>query len=819
MNKKKAANSERESLPGNLARISLKQDGAPREGSHEKRPETASSKSSHASRGHEKHNGGVSQDSRNGTRSNLSGNSNLVDTQQHGPSQDHQSTQRPGFESRNTQPGGAEWRNVGDVRSFAQPMQESRPFNQNQRFEQTQTESSFPAGVAVGPGQQRSRTMPSRVAEACTSPGPQGGRYGQLAWQEPDFTASYHSPEGRTYPPNASIRSSDLNPIMSSGPNSTGYIPYHNYGDHQNARPLQRLPHSKQESYGELFDSYYYTPQDNRLTQTQSGGSHHQQVFEDHTQNFGAMPEESSVQKQGTTDQYFRAHAQQRAPGVPPTSVYPSNGNAKASYRQPDFAVKAHRSRSQPDLREHYQPKEIWDNGFDFGLTGEVRNVALVPPRMNQFKPQSGPQPDPRYNRAELSNSGGSHSGQYQDLPTRTMNGEVNGAGLPYDHTARLPDGRMRENGQANTHPYMGLHNNGPPRQNSLPGIPKQNPRDNERSVSGQGRDPGFNASPASRTGPTSPPAGLPSNPDALPPHPAPVRPGLMQQSVVNQNPKPPPVRRYSGGSSSVQPMPGHISNQAPKPVPVRQYHGGPSPLQQAGVTQQNVPPISSKDGETSAAVTQEELERLRQAVKANPSDQKTQLILAKKMVEAAAVLADEGGRADPKTKNKNREKYIFDAHKLVKKLAYGGYPEAMFYLADCHGRGLLGLEPDTKEAFNLYQSAAKAGHAQSAYRVAVCCEMGQEEGGGTRRDPLKAIQWYKRAATLGDTPAMYKMGMIQLKGLLGQPKNPREAVGWLKRAAERADEENPHALHELVSSSNRGVNCNCLTWDIGASV
>ncbi|KAI1043030.1 hypothetical protein LB505_007909 [Fusarium chuoi] len=44
----------------------------------------------------------------------------------------------------------------------------------------------------------------------------------------------------------------------------------------------------------------------------------------------------------------------------------------------------------------------------------------------------------------------------------------------------------------------------------------------------------------------------------------------------------------------------------------------------------------------------------------------------------------------------------------------------------------------------------------------------------------------------------MYKVGMILLKGLLGQPKNPREAVGWLKRAAERADGENPHALHEL---------------------
>jgi TPR repeat protein len=161
-------------------------------------------------------------------------------------------------------------------------------------------------------------------------------------------------------------------------------------------------------------------------------------------------------------------------------------------------------------------------------------------------------------------------------------------------------------------------------------------------------------------------------------------------------------------------------------------------------------------------------------------------------------VLADEGGRADAKTTAKNRERYIFEAHKLVQKLVKQGYPEAMFYLADCHGQGLLGLAPDPKEAFNLYQSAAKLNHAQSAYRTAVCCEMGMEEGGGTRRDPMKAMTWYKRAASLADTAGMYKLGMILLKGLLGQPRNPREAISWLKRAAERADEDNPHALHEL---------------------
>ena len=208
--------------------------------------------------------------------------------------------------------------------------------------------------------------------------------------------------------------------------------------------------------------------------------------------------------------------------------------------------------------------------------------------------------------------------------------------------------------------------------------------------------------------------------------------------------------------------------------------------------------PPPAKRASVPHPVTHDELNRLRNAFKLTPQDQKTGLLLAKKLVEAASILADEGGRADARTRNKNREKFIFEAHKIVKKLVSNGYPDAMFYLADCYGQGLLGLEVDTKEAFALYQSAAKAGHAASAYRTAVCCEMGNEEGGGTRRDPLKAVQWYKRAAALGDTPAMYKMGMILLKGLLGQPKNIGEAVNMLKRAADRADEDNPHALHEL---------------------
>ena len=272
-------------------------------------------------------------------------------------------------------------------------------------------------------------------------------------------------------------------------------------------------------------------------------------------------------------------------------------------------------------------------------------------------------------------------------------------------------------------------------------------------------------------------------NPDALPQHPTPVRPGLLHS--------------ISATSPSI------------KPTPVRQYHNIPSPVGRPKLSHGPILACGMENIDRSLSVSLEELQLLRQTVQSNPNDYESQLLLAKKMVEAASVLVDESGHADVKTRAKNRERYILDAHKLVKKLISSGYVEAMFYLADCYGKGALGLAPDVKEAFSLYQSAAKGGHAQSAYRVAVCCEVGQEDGGGTKRDPAKAIQWYRRAATLGDTPAMYKMGMIQLKGLLGQPRNSREAILWLKRAAERADEDNPHALHELVSFWS------CFTSDI----
>lgn len=277
------------------------------------------------------------------------------------------------------------------------------------------------------------------------------------------------------------------------------------------------------------------------------------------------------------------------------------------------------------------------------------------------------------------------------------------------------------------------------------------------------------------------------SNPDALPAHPVPIRAGLVGQ----------------------QQQPQRQSTNAQRPPPVRQYNSDQS--RNSLESQHSIAQRSMDQRRSSAPhpVTHDELNRLRKAWKDKPTDDATGLKLAKKLVEAASVLADENGTADKRARDKNKEKFVLEAHKIIKKLAQQQYGEAMFYLADCYGQGQLGLQVDTKEAFTLYQGAAKAGHAPSAYRTAVCCEMGHEEGGGTKRDPLKAVQWYRRAAALGDTPALYKMGMILLKGLLGQQKNQGEAINMLQRAANQADRDNPHALHELALIYEQPANGN----------
>ena len=646
----------------------------------------------------------------------------------------------------------------------------------------------------------RSNTMPAELSEAAARPRNQPTPVAPTDWQEPGPVASYYGPEDRGYTPTSTSRE---RPFDQRRAKSDEKRPYgHAAVPNRVLNASQK--HTPQDTLGEVFDNYYDDSVQTHDNPSRAFNSNHYRGMGDEEMpNFDAVPDSAASHRRGLTiDKHLQPHPGRREfPPVPPEHEY----GGRSDYRN-DAGGQVPRSRSQPNLKDRRSPRDQ-HNGFDFGVPASSIGQPEASNQRNDYHYDNMPQ---SADREHFPRNGRNLGGRNEiGNPRDNWNAPPpNSEARPRMYQDRGPSGRPYHppyNERAYDQTPSGYQNSSQPRQlrsppprdggfqqplNRPPGA-RPSPTDRnmdgappasafqnherrppmQESRSGEERPKQLDDRALRHAGP-SPPPKSPANPDALPAHPAPVRAGLME------------------GSSLHQPA---------KPAPVRQYNATPSPMQLSNPSQKPGSSQSSEAKRESAPVTHQELERLRQATARNPSDMATQLVMAKKLAEAAFVLVDE--RADSRTRAKSREKYNSDALKIVKKLSGNGYIEATFYLADCYTRGSLGLESDTREAFKLYQNAAKAGHAQAAYRVAVCCEIGQEEGGGTSRDPVKAMQWYKRAATLGDTPAMYKMGIISLKGLLGQAKNPREALVWLKRAAERADKENPHALHELVST------------------
>ncbi|KAI8350157.1 hypothetical protein BD560DRAFT_314078, partial [Blakeslea trispora] len=194
---------------------------------------------------------------------------------------------------------------------------------------------------------------------------------------------------------------------------------------------------------------------------------------------------------------------------------------------------------------------------------------------------------------------------------------------------------------------------------------------------------------------------------------------------------------------------------------------------------------------------THEALANFRKEVMSSHDPSKS-LDFAKYLLKASQVLP--GKESDPKKAQRMHNDMVLEAQRMVKKLAgHSGigkqaYAEAQFFLANSYGTGTMGLPTDTEKAFSFYFQGSKQNHPGCTYRTGVCYEV----GAGTKRDKNHAMQFYRKAANLGDQAAMYKLGVILLKGFLGQPKNPREGISWLRRAAQKADADHPHALHEL---------------------
>lgn len=126
----------------------------------------------------------------------------------------------------------------------------------------------------------------------------------------------------------------------------------------------------------------------------------------------------------------------------------------------------------------------------------------------------------------------------------------------------------------------------------------------------------------------------------------------------------------------------------------------------------------------------------------------------------------------------------VREAKTILTRLASAGYPFAQYYLADGYASGLFNKgKEDYHAAFPLFILAAKHGHAESAYRAGLCYEFGW----GCRKDPAKAVQYLRTAASKNHPGAMTRLGKACLSGDLGENRY-REGLKWLKRASEAAD-------------------------------
>lgn len=671
---------------------------------------------------------------------------------------------------------------------------------------------------------QRSRTMPSAVGRS-------EPEYRNLPvspvspiWQEQGPTAGYYGPIDKAFL--SSTEDDGPSPGIRTAPTAS---PEQDPPAGTRSRPSLIT----EDSFTDVYDSDSQPPDHGHHSAQHRFDRSGQVRAREHMPNPADQDLKQAAHRRGLTIDKHLELGLDAGPAPSMPKPYRMHGDQATQAKDPRRNYMP-RSRSQPDLKDRRPPAGSENSLFDFQLP--------------QAPPATAPAPLSDHGR--MYGPSGSHAPRSHiqhalaDTPMRSgnvpppMNGQYNGVQRsrepPYSRSMTQPrsDGYQHPPGtdhiDPNFHPSNGPGDrSGPMTPPPSGGRDLDNSRSSAISNSCTKRGPtspppvistdygnhhtNSRRNPGNIKGPTSLPPDPATNPNALPAHPAPMRsehgPEQGVRPPPNRGPdmgsykthpntgqnvsRPPPVRNYN---NALRPAPGQLGQNA-RPPPVRNYqYDAPSGPVADGSAAGKAPRLDQK--RESSPITSQELQRRRQAATVNPGNLEAQFLFGKGLAEAANVLVE---YVDTKNKGRERDRYNSEALRIMKKLASEQCSEAMFFLGDCYSQGRLGLAMDAKEAFMLYQSAAKAGHAASAFRVAVCCEMGLEEGGGTKRDLQKAIQWYTRAATLGDTPAMYKVGIIQLKGLLSQPTNPTEALVWLGKAAQRADAENPHALHELV--------------------
>ena len=118
-----------------------------------------------------------------------------------------------------------------------------------------------------------------------------------------------------------------------------------------------------------------------------------------------------------------------------------------------------------------------------------------------------------------------------------------------------------------------------------------------------------------------------------------------------------------------------------------------------------------------------------------------------------------------------------------------GGLMQTQFVLGGYHLEGDEGFEKDDQRAYYFFSHAAQQGHSISQYNLGAMFN----DGKGVPKDLMVAEAWYERAAAQNNSKAMIQIGDLYASCPDDNFCNSNKAINWYKRAAalgERVAEE-----------------------------
>ncbi|KAL6887784.1 hypothetical protein HDV57DRAFT_489653 [Trichoderma longibrachiatum] len=154
-------------------------------------------------------------------------------------------------------------------------------------------------------------------------------------------------------------------------------------------------------------------------------------------------------------------------------------------------------------------------------------------------------------------------------------------------------------------------------------------------------------------------------------------------------------------------------------------------------------------------------------------------------MDAAAREAGDSGNR--PPTPRKEHE-LRNDAVNIIRYLAEQEHPDALYIRAKWLEFGKFGERVDKREAYTGYKKAADLGSTRSVYRMGMLFEQSN--------DMSKAKEYYYKGLSLKDSAALYRMGMMSLLGQHGETKDYQGGLERIRAAADSADEDAPQGAY-----------------------